>query len=162
MKEKEKYRYENLVETIEYYINKFEEKGKLSKEQIQDLIKIRNTIVIFGENGFKWAVLANDVLIDNNFIDDFENIYEEEYEKYGLSFHLSSKMNEDTEDKKVYNDIKGIDFAKKLKEKRKQNNQNNNSKNKSNAGKAAVAGAIAGAAYLGKKYLVDPISKSLE
>ena len=33
---------------------------------------------------------------------------------------------------------------------------------KSGRGKAAVAGAIAGATYLAKKYVVDPISKSLE
>lgn len=33
---------------------------------------------------------------------------------------------------------------------------------KSGRGKAAVAGAVAGATYLAKKYVVDPISKSLE
>ena len=34
-------------------------------------------------------------------------------------------------------------------------------KKSSNRGKAAIAGAVAGATYLGKKYIVDPISKSL-
>jgi hypothetical protein len=57
-----KNRFDGLVETIEYYSYIFEEKGTLSKEQISDLLRVRDTIIVFGPYGAKWASFADEIL----------------------------------------------------------------------------------------------------
>lgn len=57
-----KNRFDGLVETIEYYSYIFDEKGTLSKEQISDLLRVRDAIIVFGPYGAKWASFADEIL----------------------------------------------------------------------------------------------------
>lgn len=65
-------RYQGLVEQIEFYSNL----DKLSDVQIKQLKEVRDTIVTFGENGVKWARLADEILKDNGYNDDTMSLYE--------------------------------------------------------------------------------------
>ena len=57
-------RFDSLVEKIEYYSYMFDKNGTLSKEQISDLLKVRDTIMVFGAYGAKWASFADEILQD--------------------------------------------------------------------------------------------------
>lgn len=59
-----KNRFDALVEKIEYYSYMFDKNGTLSKEQISDLLKVRDTIMVFGTYGAKWASFADEILQD--------------------------------------------------------------------------------------------------
>ena len=59
-----KSRFDGLVEKIEYYSYMFDKNGTLSKEQISDLLKVRDTIMVFGTYGAKWASFADEILQD--------------------------------------------------------------------------------------------------
>lgn len=59
-----KSRFDALVEKIEYYSYIFDKNGTLSKEQISDLLKVRDTIMVFGAYGAKWASFADEILQD--------------------------------------------------------------------------------------------------
>lgn len=257
-------RYEGLVESIEYYSYMLDKNKTLSRSQIRDLKDIRDKIVLFGENGLKWAFFANDLLNECGFYDDFEELYHSDYEaieesnkpldkplfrkpvhfvktfkeevydfldemidkglvdysdlwevytKYDIDDELVNEIiintnlswsgdlarnilniiaeyfeeayqnhlidmdengvpvNEnDTEEKGwtrrpqkgTKNDSKSKPNKLSQEDFKKYKKQKETTKNKSNFGKAALAATAAGATYLGKKYVVDPISKSLE
>lgn len=59
-----KSRFDGLVEKIEYYSYMFDKNGTLSKEQITDLLNVRDTIMVFGTYGAKWASFADEILQD--------------------------------------------------------------------------------------------------
>lgn len=59
-----KSRFDSLVEKIEYYSYMFDKNGTLSKEQISDLLNVRDTIMVFGTYGAKWASFADEILQD--------------------------------------------------------------------------------------------------
>lgn len=74
-------RFEGLVDTIDYYDGLFDARHRLSEGQQKDLAETRNSIVVFGQRGLKWAMLANDILHECGYVDTdkFKTMYKDEY-----------------------------------------------------------------------------------
>ena len=91
-------------------------------------------------------------VIGEYFEDSYKAHLEDINEEEGWT--ITSDKSNKNKSKNKPNTLSQEDFKKHKKQKE--------AKKKSNFGKAAVAATVAGATYLGKKYVVDPISKSLE
>lgn len=76
-----KSRFDGLVEKIEYYSNIYKEKGTLSVKQLEDLLTVKNNIIVYGKYGVWWASFAEEILEEHGVKDeyDIEELYKDLY-----------------------------------------------------------------------------------
>lgn len=74
-------RFDGLVEKIEYYSNIYKEKGVLSVKQLEDLLRVKNNIIVYGKYGVWWASFAEEILEEHGVKDDYdiEELYKDLY-----------------------------------------------------------------------------------
>lgn len=73
--------FDGLVEKIEYYSNIYKEKGTLSVKQLEDLLRVKNNIIVYGKYGVWWASFAEEILEEHGVKDDYdiEELYKDLY-----------------------------------------------------------------------------------
>ena len=73
--------FDGLVETIKYYSNIYKEKGVLSVKQLEDLLRVKNNIIVYGKYGVWWASFAEEILEEHGVKDeyDIEELYKDLY-----------------------------------------------------------------------------------
>ena len=92
-------RFDGLVETIEYYSNIYKEKGVLSVKQLEDLLRVKNDIIVYGKYGVWWASFAEEILEEHGVKDeyDIEELYKDLYYDRENGFIYESFSNKDEE-----------------------------------------------------------------
>lgn len=94
-----KNRFDGLVEKIEYYSNIYKEKGALSVKQLEDLLSVKNNIIVYGKYGVWWASFAEEILEEHGVKDeyDIEELYKDLYYDRENGFIYESFSNKDEE-----------------------------------------------------------------
>ena len=124
-----------------------------------DLNDIYNSKDIEDEIVERIAIITNYSHSDGTkryIVDLIGQYYEEAYQRHLEDDMVVENEEEKTQKKQTNN------FYKDYHNKDNKNKDNKNKKQKSSKIKGAIAGAAAAATYLGKKFIYDPISKSLE
>lgn len=91
--------FDGLVNKIKYYSNIYKEKGTLSVKQLEDLLSIKNDIIVYGKHGVWWASFAEEILEEHGVKDeyDIEELYKDLYYDRENGFIYESFSNKDDE-----------------------------------------------------------------
>lgn len=91
--------FDGLVEKIKYYSNIYKEKGTLTVKQLEDLLSVKNDIIVYGKPGVWWASFAEEILEEHGVKDeyDIEEMYKDLYYDRENGFIYESFSNKDEE-----------------------------------------------------------------